>query len=117
MPQMYCLKTIHALDCRVTPEAQRPLHSFQPAPITQRSQRKPQVDVGLVQPRLGKMRPQERHVELAAVESDNQGELPDVGGELVEVDSFDKQGYLAAAQRAKLQISSQLLKLARVVNK
>ena len=75
MPQMYCLKTIHALDRRVAPEAQRPLHGLQPAPIAQRSQREPQVDVGLIQPRLGKMRPQERHVELAAVERDQEREL------------------------------------------
>ena len=56
--------------------------------------------MGLVQAGLGKMRPQERHVELAAVESDQQRELRDVGGELVEVDALDEQGQLAAAQRA-----------------
>ena len=54
--------------------------------------------MGLVQPRRGKMCPQEGHVELAAVEGDQERELSDVGRELVEVDALDEQGQPAAAQ-------------------
>ena len=34
VPEPDCLETVHTLDCRVSPVAQRPLHSLQPAPIT-----------------------------------------------------------------------------------
>ena len=46
------------------------------------------------------MCPQERHVELAAVERHQQRKLGDIGGELFEVDAVDEQGQFAAAQRA-----------------
>ena len=51
------------------------------------------------------MRPQERHVELAAVERDQEWELGDVGGELTEIDSFDEQRQLAAAE-APMSVTS-----------
>lgn len=66
------------------------LHSLQPAPIAQRSQREPQVDVGLIQACLWETRPQERYIEQAPVERDQERELSDVGGELVKVDSLDE---------------------------
>ena len=65
--------------------------------LAQRVKDEPQVDVGMVELGRGEMHPQERHVELAAVEGDQQRKLRDVGRELVKVDALDEQGQLAAA--------------------
>ena len=74
-PQPDGLEAVHTLNCGVTGEPQASLDGLQPAPVAQRAQHEPQVDVGLIQPGLGKMHPQERHVELAAVERDQEREL------------------------------------------
>ncbi len=80
-------------------QTQTSFHHLEPAAVSQRCQDEPQVDMGLIQPGLRKMGPQERDVKLAAVERDHERKLPDVSGEPVQVHAADEQSRLAAAER------------------
>ena len=79
MPQSHRLEPVDALDGCGAGNVQLTFHGLQSTAMAERAQHEAKIDVCLVQLRLGEMGSQERQVELAAVERDQQREAGDVG--------------------------------------
>ena len=75
MPEADGFEAIHTVDRGVAVQAQPAFDGLQPPLVAQRGQDKPQIDMRLVKPGLGEVSAQEGHVELAAVEADQEREL------------------------------------------
>ena len=100
MPKPDGLEAVNALDRRIARKRPAAVRSPSAAAMPQRREHKPKIDVRLIESRERKMYAEEGHVEHAAVERDQERELGDVGGKLVEVHSVDEQRQPPAGEAA-----------------